>query len=165
MIRYIFAFLLCLLCACSQRGLAQEKQLLDMPLFADSIGSKARYAATIEMGKGYVSGVFVLAVDDDGKGYKGVLFNEFGITAMELTYGGPGTKVKLLHVIKMLDKWYIKRVLRKDMAQVIDNILNGVSTYRDEKYHITYKFVKLDDCDDSQLQENKIIEDNDGTEE
>lgn len=163
--RCIFAFLLCILCACSQKALAQEEQLPDMPLFADSIGSKARYAATIEMGKGYVSGIFVLAVDDEGEGYKGVLFNEFGITAMELTYGGPGTKGKLLHVIKMLDKWYIKRVLRRDMAHVIDNIFNGFSTYRDEKYHITYKFVKLDDCDDSQLQENKLIEDNNETEE
>jgi len=162
---YIFAFLLFISCVCSQRTLAQEEQLPDMPLFADSIGSKARYAATIEMGKGYVSGIFVLAVDDEGKGYKGVLFNEFGITAMELTYGGPGTKVKFQHVIKMLDKWYIKRVLRKDMAHVIDHIFNGFSTYQDEKYHITYKFVKLEDCDDLQLQKKQLIEDNNGIEE
>lgn len=143
--RYLFIILLGLSFLSSLGVHAQEETLSDMPLFADSIGSRAKYAATIEMGKGYVSGIFVLAVDDEGKGYRGVLFNEFGITALELTYGGPGTKVKLTHVIKMLNKWYIKRVLRKDMAHVIDNIFNGISTYRDEKYHITYKFNKLDE--------------------
>lgn len=142
--RSLFIILLGLSLFSSLRVKAQEEVLPDMPLFADSIGSREKYAATIEMGKGYVSGIFVLAVDDQGKGYRGVLFNEFGLTAFELTYGGPGTKVKLTHVMKMLNKWYIKRVLRKDMAHVIDHIFNGISTYRNEKHHITYKFVKLD---------------------
>lgn len=116
------------------------QQVADQQPFADSIGSRAKYAATIEMQKGYISGICILASEPDN--YRGVIFNEFGITAIEFTYAKK--KVKLENVIKMLDKWYIKRVLRRDLAQVVENLLNGISTYKDKKYNIDYKFTALD---------------------
>ncbi len=125
---------LCFLCP------THAQQVIDQQPFTDSIGSKAKYAATIEMKKGYISGICILASEDDC--YRGVIFNEFGITAIEFTYSKK--KVKLGNVIKMLDKWYIKRVLRRDLAQVVENLLNGISTYKDKKYNIEYKFTALD---------------------
>lgn len=111
--------------------------------FVDSIGCKQKYAATIEMKKGYLSGICILAVEDDC--FRASLFNEFGISALDFTYLQAKRKVKLQHVIKMLDKWYIRKVLKRDLAHVVDNLLEGIPTYVDEKYHIKYQFTLLND--------------------
>lgn len=115
-----------------------------MRLFPDSAGAKVRYNATIEMSKGYVSGVCIM-VNDEGI-VKGSLFNEFGISAIDFTYDPDTKKVKLLSVIKMLNKWYIKKVLKKDLAQVMENLSKGISSYHDNKYKIDYNFTVLKDA-------------------
>lgn len=113
-------------------------------LFPDSAGAKVRYNATIEMSKGYVSGVCIM-VNDEGI-VKGSLFNEFGISAIDFTYDPDTKKFKLLSVIKMLNKWYIKKVLKKDLAQVMENLSKGISSYHDNKYKIDYNFTVLKDA-------------------
>ena len=113
-------------------------------LFPDSVGSKVKYNATIEMSKGYVSGVCVM-VNDEGI-IKGSLFNEFGISAIDFTYQPEQRKVKLLSVIKMLNKWYIRKVLRKDLAQVMQNLAQGISSYHDKKFKIDYSFTIFKDA-------------------
>lgn len=115
--------------------------------FPDSIGQKVRYAATIEMKKGYMSGICIM-VNDEGL-IKGSLFNEFGISALDFTYQPETRKIKLLSVIKMLNKWYIKRVLRKDLAQVMENLRQGKGEYRDERFKIDYKFSLLTENNDA----------------
>lgn len=102
-----------------------------------------KYSAMIELPKAYVSGVCVLKAENDT--VTGCLFNEFGISALEFVRYPGKKKVKLLSVIKMLDKWYIKRVLSRDMARVLDNLAQGESEYRDERYKINYKFTLLND--------------------
>ena len=120
--------------------IAQQVQP-DQKAYVDSTGSRMKYSATIEMPKGYVSGICILMAEDGV--IKGSMFNEFGISSMDFTYQPGKDKVKLVSVIKMLDKWYIKRVLRRDMAHVVKNLQNGISTYRNEKYKINYKFTVL----------------------
>ena len=117
----------------------------------DSIDSKTRYATTIEISKGYLSGISVLVREADV--YRGVLFNEFGITALEFTYDPQKKKIKLEQVIAMLDKWYIRCVM--------ENLMRGISTYKDEKYHISYKFSRIEDKTGG----NTIEGEADGTEE
>lgn len=107
------------------------------------MAQKSKYAATIEMKKGYVSGICFLS--EEGDTIKGCLFNEFGISAFDFTYLRSKQNVKLDNVIKMLNKWYIKRVLRKDMVHVLDNLQRGISSYSNEKYHINYQFSRLED--------------------
>lgn len=109
--------------------------------FPDSAGSKVKYNATIEMSKGYVSGVCIMA--NDGSVIKGSLFNEFGISAIDFTYQPDKKKVKLLSVIKILNKWYIKKVLRKDLVQVMENLSKGIYSYHDKKFKIDYNFLYL----------------------
>ena len=113
--------------------------LMVQPMMAQ----KSKYAATIEMKKGYISGICVLS--EEGDTIKGSLFNEFGISAFDFTYLRSSQKVKLKNVIKMLNKWYIKRVLRKDMAHVLDNLQRGVTSYSNDKYHINYQLTRLED--------------------
>lgn len=112
--------------------------------FPDNVGSKVKYNATIEMSKGYVSGVCIMV--NDGGVIKGSLFNEFGISAIDFTYQPDKRKVKLLSVIKMLNKWYIKKVLRQDLVQVMENLSKGICSYHDEKFKINYNFTILKDA-------------------
>jgi len=106
------------------------------------MAQKSKYAATIEMKKGYISGICFLS--EEGDTIKGSLFNEFGISAFDFTYRRSKRQVKLEHVIKMLNKWYIKRVLRKDMVHVLENLQQGITSYSNNKYHINYQFSRLE---------------------
>lgn len=103
------------------------QDIADQHPLPDSIGSKMKYNASIEMKKGYLSGICILIRDKDG--YKGSIFNEFGISVLDFTYQPVTGKVKLENVIQLLDKWYIKRLLKQDLSQVIKNLQNGISIY------------------------------------
>lgn len=104
-------------------------------------GEKAKYSAYIDMPQGYVSGVCVLF--NEGTVIQGSLFNEFGITALNFSYDIKKEKIKLYSVVKLMDKWYIKRILKKDLKQLMKCLQKGESVYQDEKYHITYSFSTL----------------------
>ncbi len=101
-------------------------------------GERARYAVYIELPRSYISGVCILL--HDGTEVKGSLFNEFGISAMDFVYRPKKDKVKLLSVQKMLDKWYIRKRLKRDLRELIHVLQQGGSRYVDEKYHITFQF-------------------------
>ena len=110
-------------------------------LFPVNDGEKIKYNASIEMPKGYVSGICVLI--NEGTIIKGSIFNEFGITALSFSYDLKKGKIKLYSVVKMMDKWYIKKILKKDLSQMMKCLQKGESVYQNEKYHITYSFSNL----------------------
>lgn len=130
-------FFLCSILPISAQDIADQHPL------PDSIGSKMKYNATIEMKKGYLSGICILIRDKDG--YKGSIFNEFGISVLDFTYQPVTGKVKLENVIQLLDKWYIKRLLKQDLSQVIKNLQKGISIYDNKKYKIHYQFTELEE--------------------
>jgi len=104
-------------------------------------GESIRYTAYIEMEKGYVSGICIL--HRDGDTVHGSLFNEFGITALDFTYRLEKKKVKLHTVMPMMNKWYIRKVLKKDLRQLMTGLQNGETTWKDERYHIEYQLTPL----------------------
>lgn len=106
--------------------------------FPSAEGERAKYAAYIEMPKAYVSGICVL-LQEDGL-IKGSLFNEFGITALDFTYNPQRDKIKLHSVMKMMDKWYIRKVLKKDLRQVMKTLKEGQTEYTNLRRHIVYRF-------------------------
>ena len=119
--------------------------LLSLPIsvqaqttFPSADGERAKYAAYIEMPKAYVSGICVL-LQEDGL-IKGSLFNEFGITALDFTYNPQRDKIKLHSVMKMMDKWYIRKVLKKDLRQVMKTLKEGQTEYTNQRRHIVYRF-------------------------
>ena len=119
------------------------QDIADQHPLLDSIGSKMKYNATIEMKKGYLSGICMLIRDKDG--YKGSIFNEFGISVLDFTYQPVTGKVKLENVIQLLDKWYIKRLVKQDLSQVIKNLQKGISIYDNKKYKIHYQFTEMEE--------------------
>ena len=111
--------------------------------FPSVMGERIRYNAYIEMPRAYLSGACVIINDNDV--IKGALFNEFGVTAIEFIYLPNKNKVKITHVIKMLDKWYIKRVMRKDLAHLMCRLKIGDTVYQNNKYNIKYVFTPIEE--------------------
>ena len=101
-----------------------------------SSGQQEQYAATVTASKGYISGICVLINENDT--IKGAIVNEFGISALDFSYDVKADKVTLNHVIAMLDKWYIRGVLREDIRQLLSRVRKGIYSFDDEKYHIRY---------------------------
>ena len=84
-----------------------------MQLHAFDLQGRKQYNVVIETAKANVSGICIIKTDEDGS--KGAIVNEFGIHALDFTVSADRRKVRLLHVVDFLNKWYIKRVLRKDL--------------------------------------------------
>lgn len=112
-------------------------------LFPQTAGQRMRYEASIETERGYVSGICIAAADSAG--VRGSLFNEFGITALSFSYNPQTDRVRLHDVIAMLDKWYIRRTLRRDLRSLIHRLRQGQTTYENTRRHISYTFTPLPD--------------------
>ncbi len=106
-------------------------------LLPERVGGKMRYTAYIEFPKAYVSGICILL--NDGEELRGSVFNEFGISCMDFVWKKAKDKVKLLSVQKMLNKWYIRQTLRKDLRLLLHQMAEGRTAYVNEKRHITYQ--------------------------
>ncbi|MBR5101774.1 MAG: hypothetical protein IK092_01455 [Muribaculaceae bacterium] len=106
-------------------------------------GATKRFNAMIEMPKAYVSGVCVLLRQGDT--ILGSLFNEFGITALEFECNTVKKKVKLITLLPMLDKWYIRRTLKNDLKQLVKVLDTGDTIYTNTKRKIEYRFVPQND--------------------
>ena len=157
--KYLLLISIFLLSLASLTVQAQDSLIVQQAPLSDSIGCKTRYATTIELSKGYLSGITIMVREADV--YHGVLFNEFGITALEFTYQPQTKKVELIEVIAMLDKWYIRRVLKNDLQHVMETLMKGNPTYKDEKYHISYKFSVMSNDENASIEEGE----NDATKE
>ena len=143
--RYLRLISIFLLLLSSMTGRSQGQVVADQQPLRDSIGCKMKYATTIEMPKSYLSGITLIV--REAKEYRGVMFNEFGITALAFSYKPETKRIKLIHLIDMLDNWLIRRVLKQDLQRVMENLLKGVSTYKNERLYIEYTFSVM--CDDS----------------
>ena len=128
-----FLLLISLLCA----TLYAHAQVL----FPQKEGDRSRYTAYIEMPKAYISGICIIAYR--GGQINGSIFNEFGISAMDFSYFPEKDKVKLHNVISILNRWYIKMTLRKDLKKLIHVLQDGKNEYVNEKRHIRYLFTPL----------------------
>lgn len=120
--------------------------------FPEHDGDRLECNAMIEMPKGSVSGVCIMVNECDT--VRGAIVNEFGITALNFTYTPADDKVRLSSVVAMLDKWYIRNVLAKDLRELLHAIRQGRTAYSDEKYHITYTLSPMDAVDDGGDDEN-----------
>lgn len=110
-------------------------------VFPSSEGERMRYTAYIEMPKAYLSGICILW--HDGDVVKGSLFNEFGVTALDFTYYMYKEKVKLHDVMAQMDKWYIRRVLKKDLRQLMLQLQQGKTTYENQRQNIKYQLTPI----------------------
>lgn len=101
-----------------------------------------RYNVVIDLGKAYLSGICITHTDNDC--LMASVVNEFGVSAMDMLYYSDKKKVKITRIVKQMDHWYIKRVLKRDLAIVMEQLAEkGEASYTNEKRHITYSFTPL----------------------
>lgn len=120
---------------------------------AITLDGKRQYSVTIEMPRGSLSGICLIKTDASGS--KGSLVNEFGIHALDFTVSTDRRKVRLLHVIDRMNKWYIKRILRRDLRFLFLNkesvqdrwrevtVEGDTTILHNKKYSITYTFTEI----------------------
>lgn len=112
--------------------------------YPEGEGEKARFEFTIEMPRAYVSGILIMAKMEPGI-VSTSLVNEFGFSLMDFTFDEKKQKVKLISVMKKLDKWYIKRTLRSDLKKALIAMRCGESEYYDKKHKIKFTFIPIND--------------------
>ena len=93
------------------------------------------------MPKAYISGVCILVRDFTE--VKGSVFNEFGISAIDFSYHLKKDKVKIISVMNMIDKWYIRKVLKTDLRTLLHCLQKGETHYNDKKYKLNYTFIPM----------------------
>jgi len=116
-------------------------QLAKAQTLPSSEGERARYSVQIDVKKAYISGICGMLFED-GK-LKASVVNEFGFSAMDFEYDTQKDKVKIINIVKKLDHWYIKRVLKRDLRILIHNLRQGIYKHENTKYEITYNFQPL----------------------
>lgn len=80
-----------------------------------------RYYMELKRDDSNISGLLILK-QEDGK-ILGSIINEFGVSAIDFSYDINRRKMRLINVIKFLDKWYIKRTLSRDIAFCISELM------------------------------------------
>ena len=123
--------------------LSVSSELFSQVQFPGKDGERAKYDVKIDIREAYISGVCMM-MKDEGI-VKASIVNEFGLSAVDFTYNPSKDKVKILNVMSKMDKWYIKRVLRKDLRNIMHQLPQGIYTYENKKQHIIYTFNPLKD--------------------
>lgn len=82
-----------------------------------SAGQACRFRSEITFRGNELTGLCVLRETETA--CTGALVNEFGVKALDFVFDKRSEKVKLHNVIFFLDKWYIRRVVRADLAVML----------------------------------------------
>ena len=101
-------------------------------------GDKVRYNLQVEIRDSFLSGICIM-VNNDGIIASSIV-NEFGISLMDFIYSEQKDKVKLCNMIKPLDRWYVKRLLKRSLRGMLKAMKSGDTEYIDEKNRIKYVF-------------------------
>ena len=101
-------------------------------------GDKVRYNLQVEIRNSFLSGICIM-VNNDGIIASSIV-NEFGISLMDFIYSEQKDKVKLCNMIKPLDRWYVKRLLKRSLKGMLKAMKSGDTEYIDEKNRIKYVF-------------------------
>lgn len=123
----------------------------------DSVAT-AEYSVVIDVRGRQITGICMINTATDGSAV-GTIVNEFGIRAFDFTFDGQ--KATVQNVFPPINKWYIRRVLNRDMAFLLTNMHtnttvekgkrtitvspSGDITLTNRKYKISYTFKPLDD--------------------
>lgn len=107
-------------------------------------GEKVHYNLHVEIHESYLSGICIM-VNNDGIITSSIV-NEFGISLMDFTYSEQKDKVKIRNTIKPLDRWYIKRILKRSLRGMLKAMKSGDTEYIDENNKIKYVFTLNDEA-------------------
>lgn len=138
MYRYLL-FVLCFISICINPILGQND---------DNIKLK-NYSIHIDFSNFYLSGICIVQLDNDI--IVSSVVNEFGLSTVTFQYKIRKDKIKIINIIKQLDKFYIKKIIKSDLKKITkeyiipsyyNNQCKGYE-YENIKYNINYKLIPL----------------------
>ena len=87
------------------------------------LDGRQEYSVAITARGAEITGVCI--VKTYAEGIRGAIVNEFGIHALDFMVSADRRKVKLLNVIPMMDRWYVRRVVKKDLRTLFNATADG----------------------------------------
>lgn len=127
------------------------KAEIDTNSFLPSVdGEKKEYNSVIQFKSNTLTGICIIK-KEEGE-ILGTFINEFGIKGFDFIYNIKKNNIKIVNAIKFLNKWYIKKTIKKDLKFLIVNKTNSKNKKREvnyddgcimlmnNKYEIIYKF-------------------------
>ena len=87
------------------------------------LDGRQEYSVAITARGAEITGVCIVKTDAEGS--RGAIVNEFGIHALDFMVSADRRKVKLLNVIAMMDRWYVRRVVKKDLRMLFNATADG----------------------------------------
>lgn len=106
--------------------------------YPEKDGDKVCYNLQIEIRESYVSGICIM-VNNDGLIMSSIV-NEFGVSMIDFTYSENKNKVKIRSVIGSLNRWYVKRLIKRSLRGMLKAMKFGDTEYIDTKNKIRYIF-------------------------
>lgn len=104
--------------------------------------SSYRYSVQININRAGISGVCMMREVSDN--VLGAIINEFGLSMLSFNYDPDRKRARIVDIAPQLDKWYIKKVLRRDLKKIIPQItqkdIKEVFRYCNVKQQIEYIF-------------------------
>lgn len=78
------------------------------------LSGRQDFRMAIEARGAAVTGLCVLKTDSTA-GTRGTVTGGFGMHVLDFTLSADRRRVKLLHVLPMMNRWYVRRVVRRDL--------------------------------------------------
>jgi len=76
-----------------------------------------RYAVEIALPKSQMTAICLMRTDSTER--RGSVVNEFGIHAFDFTQNLRNQRVRLKNVLPAMNKWYLRRVLRRELRKAL----------------------------------------------
>lgn len=122
------------------------------------LDGRQEYSVAIMARGAEITGVCIVKTDAEGS--RGAIVNEFGIHALDFMVSADRRKVKLLNVIPMMDRWYVRRVVKKDLRTLFNATADGEQaggrtvivepdgtvTLTNTRYKLKYSLKKLNEA-------------------
>lgn len=122
-------------------------------LVPDSMNPKI-YSITLDFAQMNLSGICAVCNRNDT--IVGTIMNEFGVKAFDFSYNKTKQKTKLTNVVKMMNKWYLRKIISTDISILLrkNNTKKQLSRHElrvssdsvvliNNKYCIKYKFKQI----------------------
>lgn len=109
------------------------------PNYPENPGELTRHEFIMEMPKAYVSGIMILRRVEPSL-IRGSLVNEFGISMLDFSYDESKHKLMIESLMKQLDKWYVRRLLKKDIPHVLEAMHSDKEKYESRSGKLKYFF-------------------------
>lgn len=79
-------------------------------------GERTRHNVELNLGRAKLTGVCLMLMEEGL--IKASIVNEFGVSYVDFTYSPKTKKLRLVSVAAPLDKWYIRKRIRKELRKI-----------------------------------------------